>query len=64
MFRRVARLLSRIRPRRQTLTEEERLSTEEARLQALLSLEERQERWEDSYPSGIGDVGGVGGGGI
>jgi hypothetical protein len=39
MFNRLVGLLSRSRPRRKTLTDEERLSREEARLEALRELE-------------------------
>jgi hypothetical protein len=52
MFNRLAGLLSRIRPRRKTLTEDERLSRDEARLQALQDREDRDLKNKSFSPQG------------
>jgi hypothetical protein len=56
MFNRVAGLLSRIRPRR--LTEDERLTREEARLEAIQERQEQKNSRHDWRKIGPGGGGG------
>jgi hypothetical protein len=58
MFNRLAGLLSRIRPRSKTLTEDERLSKEEARLDAIRERQEQKNSRHDWRKIGPGGGGG------